>query len=49
MGDYRKLECHFTVAADQGFLTEPAASELQQRIARIKRMLWNLIRRLRDQ
>jgi len=45
-GSATELQCHFIVAIDQGFLKDPAASELQQRIVRIQRMLWGLIRRL---
>jgi four helix bundle protein len=47
-GSATELQCHFIVAADQGFLKDPLASELQQRVARIQRMIWGLIRRLRD-
>lgn len=47
-GSATELQSHFIIAVDQGFLKDPAASELQQRIARIQRMLWGLIRRLRD-
>jgi len=47
-GSATELQCHFIVAEDQGFLKDPVASELHQRIARIQRMLWGLIRRLRS-
>jgi len=47
-GSATELQCHFIVAADQGFLQDPVASDLDRRIARVQRMLWGLIRRLRD-
>jgi four helix bundle protein len=48
-GSATELECHFTVSEDQGFLKDPFTSELNQRVARIQRMLAGLIRRLREQ
>jgi four helix bundle protein len=47
-GSATELQSHFIVAEDQGFLNEPVASELQNRVERIRRMLWGLIRHLRD-
>ena len=46
-GSATELECHFTVAADQGFLKDPLAAELDQRIGQVQRMLAGLIRRVR--